>query len=45
MRPVQEGARMTVEYTAGLASFKSGGVNFKLTLRDPKQNGLRYLRR
>jgi putative sugar O-methyltransferase len=35
---------MTVEYTADLAGFKSGGVNFKLTLWDPKQNGLRYLK-
>lgn len=39
---------MTVDYSADeaidLAGFKSGNLNFKLTLWDPKHNGMRYLK-
>jgi hypothetical protein len=36
---------MTVEYdTASLAGFKSGDANFKLTLWDPRTNGVRYVK-
>jgi putative sugar O-methyltransferase len=34
----------TANGDADLAGFKSGGVNFKLTLWDPKHNGVRYLK-
>lgn len=30
---------MTAEYAADPVGFKSSGVNFKLTLWDPKRNG------
>ena len=36
---------MTVDYdTETLAGFKSGDANFKLTLWDPRANGVRYLK-